>query len=168
MNIGEAIEAIKQGEKVRRAGWIDRDRWVAYEQSSIAKIDQFNAPPNRSYIEELGGTVETIAFFTMKKPDGGIMYGWSPTQTDLDATDWYVVPVDRPDPNVGIHIKTAQGTVTMPIIFDRPAPRKDRMWFTMTMLSIISVLLAINVVLFINIWLETDQLIDTMKACTKP
>lgn len=98
MDIGQAIEAMKQGNRCRRIGWIDRDRWVSYEPPATVSAEHFRNPTNKAYAHSLGGTVEIWACFIMKKPDGGMMPGWSPTQSDLVATDWYIVPVDGPDP----------------------------------------------------------------------
>lgn len=98
LNIGQAITAMMDGHKCRRAGWIDRDRWVTCEPAQSAHALQFGSQANRDYAESCGGRVMILPFFTMKKPGGGIMPGWTPTQTDLAALDWYVVPTDGPDP----------------------------------------------------------------------
>lgn len=98
MNLAQAIAAMQDGHKCRRAGWIDRDRWVTIEPAQTATAAQFGSQANRDYAESAGGRVMILSFFTMKKPDGGIMPGWSPTQTDLLSNDWYVVPADGPDP----------------------------------------------------------------------
>ena len=105
MNIGQAIVAMMDGHKCRRAGWIDRDRWVTIEPAQTAATEQFGSQANRDYVEAAGGRMMIHPFFTMKKPDGGIMIGWSPTTMDALAFDWYVVPTDGPDPYAHTYTK---------------------------------------------------------------
>lgn len=105
MNIGRAIAAMKTGQKCRRAGWIDRDRWVTWEPPSSSDCGWFQSQANRDYLASVEGVVEVWSYFTMKKPDGGIMPGWSPTQSDLAADDWYIVPANGPDPYARTYTK---------------------------------------------------------------
>lgn len=74
MNIGEAIELCKaEGAAVRRAGW--------YYQSLYIFLDGTDG-------------VETgyRPYLCLRLPDGGLQPGWTPSQEDLLAEDWELLP----------------------------------------------------------------------------
>ena len=93
LGFGEALGAVmNDGARARRAGWIDRARWIAYERGIPAvHSSSFQHPGNIAHAESRGGVVAVMACLTMKKPCGAIMLGWTPTQTDLAASDWYLL-----------------------------------------------------------------------------
>lgn len=94
MTLGEALDAAKNGgERVSRAGWNGKGMWVAYSPGTKAlPADKFWAKQNRRFAEENGGTADVLPCFTMKTADGKILMGWLASQTDMDATDWGIVP----------------------------------------------------------------------------
>lgn len=92
MDFGQAIAAIKSGERVSRSGWNGKDMWLAYSPGSAAlPAEKFWAPPNRTYAEQLGGTAPVLPCITMKTATGEILMGWLASQTDMLADDWGVV-----------------------------------------------------------------------------
>lgn len=95
MNIGEAVQALKEGKRVSRAGWNGRDMWLAYSPGVRGlAADKFWAPPNREYAEAQPGWAATVLpCITMKTATGEILMGWLASQTDLLADDWGVVAV---------------------------------------------------------------------------
>lgn len=92
MNIGEAVQALKAGERVARAGWNGKGMWLAYSPGTKAlPAANFWAAPNRAYAEASGGVAAVLPCITMKTATGEILMGWLASQTDLLADDWVVV-----------------------------------------------------------------------------
>lgn len=92
MNIGEAVQALKDGERVARAGWNGKGMWLAYSPgSAFLPAANFWAPPNKAYAQENGGSAPVLPCITTKTATGEILMGWLASQTDLLADDWVVV-----------------------------------------------------------------------------
>lgn len=70
MTIGQAIEAMKKGEKVARAGWNGRNMWLAYQPPQPAE--------------------RKLPYIYMSTVQGELV-PWLASQTDLLADDWAVV-----------------------------------------------------------------------------
>lgn len=84
MNFGQAIEALKAGKKVARAGWNGRGMFVYYvagahypAQTQIAK-------------DEFGLTVEYNPYFAIKNVNRTVST-WVPSINDCLAEDWEVI-----------------------------------------------------------------------------
>lgn len=80
MDIGWAVNAMKRGQRVRRAGWNGKGMWLAY-----ASDFTFNAPvpePDNS-----NPAARTLPFVLMRTADVGFV-PWLCSQTDLLAQDW--------------------------------------------------------------------------------
>jgi hypothetical protein len=69
MTFGHAIEALKAGYKVARAGWNGKGMWLAL----------------------YGGKADVLDVITMKTADNKILMGWLASQTDMLAEDWCIV-----------------------------------------------------------------------------
>lgn len=94
MNIGEAIEAIKRGERATRQGWNGKDMWIAYSPGMPDGIhwSSFWSLANRLYADKQpNGCVPVLPCITMKTASGEILMGWLASQTDLLADDWLIV-----------------------------------------------------------------------------
>ena len=92
MNFGQAIEALKQGQRVARSGWNGKGMWLAYSPGSKAlPAERFWAGPNREYAAANGGTADVLPCITMKTATGEILMGWLASQTDMLADDWGLV-----------------------------------------------------------------------------
>lgn len=92
MNFGQAIEALKDGKKIARAGWNGKGMWLAYSPGSKAlPAERFWAGPNREYAHANGGTADVLPCITMKIATGEILMGWLASQTDIFAEDWQTV-----------------------------------------------------------------------------
>ena len=79
MNIGQAVEALKEGHRVRRAGWTAigmRLMLVGAHDGDTTRIP--NGHPVRSHV-------------VLKDAEEWVV-PWNASQTDLLATDWEVVP----------------------------------------------------------------------------
>lgn len=93
MNIGEAVQALKDGKRVSRAGWNGKNMWLAYSPGNAAlPARNFWAPPNSEYAASQPGACATVLpCITMKTATGEILMGWLASQTDLLADDWGIV-----------------------------------------------------------------------------
>jgi hypothetical protein len=74
MTFGEALDALKNGQRVARAGWNGKGMWLAYVPTFMAA----GACP-------LGFT--PLPWIGMKTADGGFV-PWLASQTDILADDW--------------------------------------------------------------------------------
>ena len=94
MTFGMAIEAMKQGKKVARAGWNGKGMWLCIplvEGPKEIPSTGIWGKPNADYAEQNGGTVKVMPYITMKAADGSIVMGWLASQTDMLADDWVIV-----------------------------------------------------------------------------
>jgi len=94
MDIGEAIQALKEGERVARAGWNGKDMWLALSCNGTRQVpaSQFWSPRNSEYAAAQKGACATVLpCITMKTATGEILMGWLASQSDLLADDWVVV-----------------------------------------------------------------------------
>ena len=94
MTFGEAIELMKRGKKVARAGWNGKGMWLSVPLNDGPKEISATGiwgKPNAEYAEQNGGTVKVLPYVTMKTADGCIVMGWLASQTDMLAEDWQIV-----------------------------------------------------------------------------
>ena len=87
ISFGEAIEALKQGKKVARAGWNGKGMWLSYVSGrnydvgcgavGVVNGDTSNAP-------------EKLPWIGMKTADNKFV-PWLASQTDILAEDWQIV-----------------------------------------------------------------------------
>ena len=95
MTFGLAIEAMKQGAKVARAGWNGKGMWLALSGGVVGRMVQaenFWSQANQDYAESRGGKAHVLPCITMKTATGEILMGWLASQTDMLAEDWLVIP----------------------------------------------------------------------------
>ena len=94
MTFGMAIEAMKAGKKVARAGWNGKGMWLCVPLVDGPKeipATGIWGKPNAKYAEDNGGTVKVMPYVTMKTADGSIVMGWLASQTDMLSDDWVIV-----------------------------------------------------------------------------
>lgn len=92
LTFGMAIEILKMGGKVARAGWNGKGMWLAMSPGAEAlEAEKFRAGPNREFAKQMGGSVEVLPCITMKTADGKILMGWLASQSDMLAEDWIEV-----------------------------------------------------------------------------
>jgi len=86
MNFSKALELLKQGQKIARTGWNGKDMFLYLVYGSQFEVNR--KPLNEVYPE---GTVVTYRpHIDMKTADGDHV-PWVASQSDLLASDWYVV-----------------------------------------------------------------------------
>ncbi|SEO64365.1 DUF2829 domain-containing protein [Nitrosovibrio sp. Nv6] len=87
MNFGQALEALKLGQKVSRDGWNGKGMFLFLVPGSIFKV---NRPPLLGIYTE-GTEIKYHAHVDMKTAQGDVV-PWLCSQTDMLAEDWGVVP----------------------------------------------------------------------------
>lgn len=91
MNFGQAIEALKAGRKVRRAGWNGKGMFLWLKPGTMVKTEWCHDMLLAQLAEDNGGQIEalgTICMFTAQKQ---ILSGWLASQTDMLSEDWEVL-----------------------------------------------------------------------------
>ena len=96
LNFGQAIEALKQGEKVARAGWNGRGMYLWLKPATIIKKEWCRGPHLIECIDKNGGeeilALGTICMFTHDSTGRkAILVGWLASQSDMLCEDWYIV-----------------------------------------------------------------------------
>jgi len=96
LTFGHAIEAIKKGLRVARAGWNGKGMWLAYmsgmtlppynTQGTDRKVNDRTA----KFIGE-NTPLETLPYIAMWTADKKWLPGWLASQTDILADDWQIV-----------------------------------------------------------------------------
>lgn len=93
LTFGAAIEALKAGHKVARAGWNGKGMFLYYVASST--VDKFNlrneAKDALEDVEFEQGIVRISGHIDMKAADGSVIIGWLASQTDMLADDWTII-----------------------------------------------------------------------------
>jgi hypothetical protein len=79
MTFGDAIEAMKRGERVSRKGWNGKGMWLVLIM-----------PGNAMHVSSAGG-FEMQPCIGMKTAQGTMQPGWLASQADMLASDWEVV-----------------------------------------------------------------------------
>ena len=74
LNFGQAIEALKKGQKVARQGWNGKGMWLEYVSNESEMYKEF---PKLPYIGMKTATNEFVP--------------WLASQTDVLAEDWVIV-----------------------------------------------------------------------------
>lgn len=92
ITFGEALEALKQGHKVRRLGWNGKNMYLWLLPAAMVKAEWCKEPHLKFLAEQNGGEVECLASIRMRTADGKVLTGWLASQTDMIATDWEIIP----------------------------------------------------------------------------
>ena len=84
MKFGDAIEALKKGERVARSGWNGKGMWLVLVPASIFTEDSLYSKAGL-----MGGDIK--AHIDIKTATGEMQPGWLASQTDMLADDWEVL-----------------------------------------------------------------------------
>lgn len=82
MDFGQAIAALKSGQRVRRAGWNGKGMWV--RRVDLYSDDEF------AVREEPHSVGTWVPFLVIKTPDNKLV-PWVASQMDVLAEDWEIV-----------------------------------------------------------------------------
>ena len=86
MSFGGAIEALKQGKKVARAGWNGKGMWLELVTPSEYTISHHNIPVDA----RVSQANDLLPFIMMKTADNKYV-PWLASQTDILAEDYSLV-----------------------------------------------------------------------------
>lgn len=94
MNFSKALEYLKLGEKLSRMGWLDADTFVYQVNGSRVFYEQLRneaATHLQAHDKNNSGKIAHIkSHIDMIRSDGAINVGWTPTQEDMFAEDWFI------------------------------------------------------------------------------
>ena len=91
MPFGSAIEALKQGKKVARAGWNGKGMYLWLLPSATVKAEWCREPHLKMIAEANRGEIECLGSIRMFTADKKVLTGWLASQTDMLADDWHIV-----------------------------------------------------------------------------
>lgn len=93
MDFGKALNALKSGRKVARAGWNGKGMWLSLSCDGSREVaaENFWSPHNAEFARQNGGKAVVQPCITMKNAQDEIQMGWAATQSDMLAEDWEVV-----------------------------------------------------------------------------
>ena len=93
MSFGDALKALKAGQRVARAGWNGKGMWLAYTPGS--EFAPEHAKPGHAAAfrakEAPHEDVRLLPHIDMRAADGSMVIGWLASQTDMLADDWMVL-----------------------------------------------------------------------------
>lgn len=108
MTFGEAIQLLKQGKLVQRAGWNGKGMFIFQRPADTLSVETIvehvkSLPKSvKEYYQGVCGEAEaseTYVLFTgylcMKAADNTIVNGWLASQTDMLAEDWVEFKVEK-------------------------------------------------------------------------
>lgn len=91
MTFGLAIEALKAGKKVARAGWNGKGMWLALQAGSVITPEQARGGAAKGRADEGATEITILPHIDMRAADGSVVVGWLASQTDMLAEDWMIV-----------------------------------------------------------------------------
>lgn len=93
-DFGDALDALKHGKRVARAGWNGKGMWLAYTPGSEVLREHVKPGHALSKIAAEFPEAPTYAIgghIDMRAADGTLVVGWLASQTDMLAEDWLIV-----------------------------------------------------------------------------
>lgn len=92
-DFGEAIEQMKAGEKVARAGWNGKGMWCIYNPGSEGRTHaMFEGSVYKSHGVDKCEILPHFDMYTINSEGRRAMLcGWLASQSDMVASDWHVV-----------------------------------------------------------------------------
>jgi hypothetical protein len=95
LTFGAALAALKKGMRVARDGWYGRGMWLALSgpiEGRRIPANAFWSPRNAEYAAQtIDGSANVLPCITMKTAEGDIQMGWTPSQRDMLAEDWFII-----------------------------------------------------------------------------
>ena len=89
MDFGEALAALRSGQKLQRSGWNGKGMFIVLQKGYPDGI-----PINKNTSEATGipeGTVCKFLPYIMMKTADGSFVPWLASQTDVLASEWWVL-----------------------------------------------------------------------------
>lgn len=96
MNFLEALQEIKNGNRVARRGWAGKGMFLYLTSGTEIPVTQLKNETLKNLFGigvniEGDATVKIRSHIDLKSADGSIVIGWCPSQTDMLEEDWYLV-----------------------------------------------------------------------------
>ena len=94
MRFGEAIEKVLEGKKIARLWWGGKELYVYMTMGQLIPLDMWDVRmPSQELteVEKEKGYVNIMPHLDMMSVQGVRTIGWTASQTDMLADDWYVV-----------------------------------------------------------------------------
>jgi len=88
MNFGDALNALKNGKRVCRAGWNGKGMWLYLIPAEVMGVISVRPPASSKNPSEQYKPHASIA---MKTADGSLVVGWLASQADMLAEDWMLL-----------------------------------------------------------------------------
>lgn len=93
LTFGEALERLKNGYRVARAGWNGKLSFIFAQTGSIDYEFEgvqllIEGVPSNLFDRGDVGTVTRFPCVNMRTESGATAVGWTPSQTDMLASDW--------------------------------------------------------------------------------
>lgn len=92
LDFGDAIAALKDGRRVRRAGWNGKGMYLWLLPAAKVKAEWCREPHLKAVAEANGGEIEALGSIRMMTADKKVLTGWLASQTDMLCEDWEVLP----------------------------------------------------------------------------
>lgn len=91
LNFGEAIEALKRGQRVTRPGWNGRGMYLWLLPAAKVKAEWCREPHLKALAEANGGEIEALSSIRMMTADKKVLTGWLASQSDMLSEDWQIL-----------------------------------------------------------------------------
>lgn len=94
LSFSQALEALKIGQKVARAGWNGKGMWIALSGPLDGRIiawENFWSKPCADFARQNGGSAKVQPCINMKTAADEIQMGWLASQSDMLAEDWVII-----------------------------------------------------------------------------
>ena len=91
LNFGEAIEALKRGQRVTRPGWNGRGMYLWLLPAAKVKAEWCREPHLKAVAEANGGEIEALGSIRMMTADKKVLTGWLASQSDMLSEDWQIL-----------------------------------------------------------------------------
>ena len=91
LTFGAAIEALKAGKRVARAGWNGKGMYLWLLPAAMVKSEWCREPHLKAVADANGGEIEALGSIRMMTADKKVLTDWLASQTDMLAEDWRIV-----------------------------------------------------------------------------
>lgn len=90
-NFGWALERLRDGKRVARAGWNGKGMYLWVLPAAQIKAEWCKETHLKQLAENNGGEIECLASIRMLTADKKVLTGWLASQSDMFATDWEII-----------------------------------------------------------------------------
>jgi len=91
LTFGDAIAALKYGNRVARKGWNGKGMYLWLLPAAMVKAEWCREPHLKEVAEANGGEIEALGSICMMTADKKVLTGWLASQTDMLAEDWEIL-----------------------------------------------------------------------------